>query len=89
MAREVLIWRKKYVAEPVKCRLPWEHLLVVTDGRTQNCCYQGQSLGNLEEQTLEEIWNGEKINEVRESLTNGIIPELCKGEYPCIYQGRQ
>lgn len=55
-----------------KKRLPcgelWRHLVVLWDGTVVPCCcdYNGiLSLGNVNDSTLSEIWNGEKMRELR------------------------
>jgi len=50
------------------CRLPWESVVVMWDGKVVPCCYDYDAkyvLGNLNTDGLEEIWNGEKMQELR------------------------
>ena len=46
------------------CVLPWVHLNVQPNGDIYPCCMApyGKSIGNTTDNTLEEIWNGEKIS---------------------------
>ena len=54
-----------------KCSAPWEGLFINPDGDCRVCC-AGQSLGNLNKTTLEEIVNGETLSTVRNDiLTKG------------------
>lgn len=54
-----------------KCSAPWEGLFINPDGDCRVCC-AGQSLGNLNKTTLEEIVNGETLSNVRNDiLTKG------------------
>jgi MoaA/NifB/PqqE/SkfB family radical SAM enzyme len=59
------------------CQMPWTGLMVESDGNTKVCCYTSPYVGNLNEQTLEEIWNGEPIKALRKSFIDGCPPEGC------------
>jgi len=61
----------------IKCRFPWENLLVHTDGRVRFCCHSKQVLGNLEENDFTEIWNGEPAQSIRRDFLRNIFPESC------------
>ncbi|MGC9318803.1 MAG: radical SAM/SPASM domain-containing protein [Armatimonadota bacterium] len=53
------------------CSYPWEMLVVVSDGRVAPCCYDmdcTMELGRVPDQTLEEIWHGERLRGLREKL---------------------
>lgn len=87
-AGEVEYWRWQFrreinVFKPHFCSRPYEWLHVLADGRVISCCMNyalDQVWGNLFEQSLEEIWRGEK----RKSY---ILKQLGleKGEIPCKY----
>jgi len=54
-------------AEP--CGTPFSEVSVLWNGDVVLCCYDYDGfnvVGNLREQTLKEIWHGEKINQIRE-----------------------
>jgi MoaA/NifB/PqqE/SkfB family radical SAM enzyme len=59
------------------CQMPWTGLMVESDGNAKVCCYTSPYVGNLNEQTLEEIWNGEPIKALRKSFIDGCPPEGC------------
>ena len=61
------------------CLAPWfGQLLVRQSGKVSLCCAAPQYvLGNLKENSLQEIWNGPRMQEVRESFRNGYIPRVC------------
>ena len=61
----------------IKCRLPWENLIIDTDGRVRFCCHSKQALGNLEEIDFSEIWNGEPAQSIRRDFLRNIFPESC------------
>tara|TARA_B100001964_G_scaffold156571_1_gene171996 strand:+ start:5871 stop:6914 length:1044 start_codon:yes stop_codon:yes gene_type:complete len=53
------------------CIRPWLTISVLWDGRVVSCCYDYDGkflLGDLNTQTIEDIWNGEKAKMLRKSL---------------------
>lgn len=70
------------------CCDPWVGFIVLADGTAIPCCNDYAAtmpLGNLSEQTLAEIWNGEPIRALRRRLRHGKSAwegTLCKG---CAY----
>ena len=46
------------------CMLPWMHLHAYPDGRAYPCCFAFDPfpVGNLNENSMEEVFNGEKMN---------------------------
>jgi radical SAM protein with 4Fe4S-binding SPASM domain len=53
--------------QTVPCYVPWFHLRIRTDGEVQPCgrCASQIEFGNLNTQSLAEIWNGSKIRTFR------------------------
>ncbi len=75
------------------CESPWLSLTVMGNGEVVPCTqdYNAEmSLGNIREQTLEEIWNGEKYHKLREWHVTGQFPKGHKCKERCdqkkIYQ---
>jgi radical SAM protein with 4Fe4S-binding SPASM domain len=69
-----------------KCSYPWESLFVHGDGVVVPCAaHRGRfiSVGNIRENTLEEIWHSESINALRNALKSGELKRttLC---YSCL-----
>ena len=69
------------------CIAPWMHMHVEPDGDVQLCCASNwkhehqRSLGNLNEQTPEEIWNDKQYRMVRKNMLAGKkMPQYCS---PC------
>ena len=53
----------------VPCAVLWKQLVALVDGRVTVCCddYDGKlALGDLNRQTLGEIWNGSKLRKLRD-----------------------
>jgi radical SAM protein with 4Fe4S-binding SPASM domain len=71
------------------CRLPWETLSITWDGSVVPCCYDYDRkvvLGNIGQQTLAEIWNGERMRALREEFrSNAVNNPLCR-QCPKLYR---
>ena len=59
------------------CLMPWIHLHVTNEGQVNACCVANINYGNLNEQDLEEIWNGEAIQAIRKKFAKGEIDKRC------------
>ncbi len=76
---------KPYKRDP--CRLLWTDMVISWNGDTPLCCNDYENkvvLGNIKESPIEEIWGGEKINEIREYHRRGKfdrVPTCAKCEY--------
>ncbi|MDP6717693.1 MAG: SPASM domain-containing protein [Pirellulaceae bacterium] len=68
------------------CEYPWTSLSVMADGSVVPCTQDydvEMVLGNVREQTLEEIWNGEKYRELRRMHITGEFPQGYKCSERC------
>ena len=65
------------------CPLLWNHLHINTIGDVQPCCMApfGTSLGNINEKSFDEIWNGDSMKDARQRLLNDLPLDTCKGCY--------
>ena len=64
-----------------KCIVPWIHINVEPTGDLFLCCRADQTagnVGNLNDQSLEDIWKGEKYTAIRNQMISGVEPEACK-----------
>ncbi len=61
------------------CMHPFTGLATREDGAVKVCC-RSQPVGWIQEQSIEDIWNGEAMREVRRKVLCGERPEVCK---PC------
>lgn len=60
------------------CILPWIHTEFTTEGTANPCClYRGDPMGNLKEESLLDIWHGEKYNNLRQEFLDGKQPKGC------------
>jgi radical SAM protein with 4Fe4S-binding SPASM domain len=63
------------------CPLPFNCLNVWANGDVTPCCFyyggHGLVLGNVKEQSLQEMWTGEPLRKVREGLLTGQVNPTC------------
>lgn len=62
---------------PSKCRQPFTQLKVQMDGKVF-ACSQGQYIGNINDYSIDEIWNGNTILELRRRLVEDDYDSMCK-----------
>jgi len=78
---EVESW-KKVILKP--CKAPWSSVVILWDGTVSLCCrdYNAEfPLGNLNSQSLKEIWNGARMQYVRKLMARGMRYKIP----PCTY----
>lgn len=63
---------KKSAQKKVPCHFPWSSIYVSPTGDVRHCCATNlNKLGNLKEQTIEEIWNSDLYQLVRKKVDEG------------------
>ena len=65
--------------DDVMCILPWIHMHPWPNGKTMLCCDSPweDHIGDLRENSLEEVWNSEKMKQVRLNMLNGKKCKQC------------
>ena len=65
------------------CILPWIHMHTWPNGNVYPCCIVDfrENIGNLKENTLEELWNSEAMKYIRKSMLDGEKPNYCRKCY--------
>ncbi len=66
------------------CVIPWLHLNIVPNGKVLHCCMtsdMSHTVGDLNEQSLEEIWNSENLRAIRAAMLKGEQPGVCSKCY--------
>lgn len=61
------------------CMHPFTGLATREDGSIKVCC-RSHPIGNIQENTLEEIWNNDTLKRIRQQVLNGERPKECE---PC------
>lgn len=79
--------RIKLGYDPVKpsishsaCAVPWMHLAFEPSGKVVPCCLTSTHnyfAGDLNTQSIEEIWNSPNQRKLRREMMSGIEPEIC------------
>ena len=62
------------------CAVPWMHLAFEPSGKVVPCCLTSAHnyfAGDLNKDTIEEIWNSNNMKFLRKQMINGIEPEIC------------
>jgi hypothetical protein len=60
------------------CLAPWFGQLVIRQsGRVILCCSANYVLGDLNRQTLGEVWNAQPMRRIRQAFHQGYLPRLC------------
>ena len=59
------------------CILPWIHFHVSQNGRVSPCCNNNRYLGNIQQNSINEIWNGKPFEELRTQFKNNILDKRC------------
>lgn len=87
LARELGIkisfeYTEGFVNKGEPCPIPWKWANIAADGEFIPCSwiekkYDGFEVGNLNEQSFMEIWNNEKMRELRSSILDGTY-SFCK-----------
>ena len=57
--------------------MPFIHFHAGNGGKVQACCVANIPFGNINHQSLEELWNGEPINQLRAKFLKGEIDNRC------------
>jgi MoaA/NifB/PqqE/SkfB family radical SAM enzyme len=60
------------------CTHPWDAMLVLSNGTVQACCYSA-TIGDINKQSFDEIWNGDKFQKLRSDLSRNIVSPVCQG----------
>lgn len=74
-------FQEKGLAENGFCIMPFVNIILEPGGDIGFCRHKGTeyTLGNIKENTIEEIWNGEKVKEWRREFLTGDI-KICSSE---------
>jgi len=66
------------------CHIPWFRMMIRVDGLVHVCCYNLKEMGCIREQSLSEIWEGDKYNAVRQSITDKTFDQGCTESCPIV-----
>ena len=63
------------------CPIPWIHLNINPSGDVYPCCLmtgENNVIGNLNHQSIDDIWNNDFMKSLRREFIGGAEPEVCK-----------
>jgi radical SAM protein with 4Fe4S-binding SPASM domain len=69
-------WREDDIHAP--CEVPWATAAITANGDVMACCMPGTVIGNLNEQSLDEIWNGPEFAAFRMRVNSHDPPAPCR-----------
>jgi radical SAM protein with 4Fe4S-binding SPASM domain len=69
-------WRDDDIHAP--CEVPWGAAAITANGDVMACCIPGTVIGNVNEQSLSEIWNGAKYAAFRSRVNTPDPPAPCR-----------
>ena len=69
--------------DKVFCVLPWIHMHIWPNGTTYPCCLSTNDyiIGNTNNSSMEELWNSDKMTELRKNILTGNPTSGCKNCY--------
>ena len=59
------------------CPIPFSEMFIRVDGSVYICCDTWEVVGNIREQSLNDIFNSAYLNEIRERISSGGRPNIC------------
>lgn len=65
------------------CIMPWIHMHTWANGATYPCCLakSGMPVGNTKEHTFKELWNSDRMRELRINIMNDVPSKICERCY--------
>lgn len=82
-----VIWIEIQSRQPL-CDVPWFGTSVVlSDGKVNFCCFSSVSVGNVNKESFEQIWNGPIMHRIRQVLSKWQLPPECQSTACPFYRG--
>jgi radical SAM protein with 4Fe4S-binding SPASM domain len=72
---------KNYIKNKSFCPLPWTGFIVHQNGDVRNCVLSKSKIGNLKDNSIQEIVSGEKNNAIKKQMLSDTKPKNCVGCY--------
>lgn len=70
---------------PVLCSRPWTSFRIDDHkGNIKPCCWTPLEFGNVNQQSIEEIWNGPAYVRMRELMARGEVESICAADCPVL-----
>jgi radical SAM protein with 4Fe4S-binding SPASM domain len=79
-------WIRDQPKRPI-CDVPWlGGSVVLSNGDVYFCCFSGTKVGNVNETSFQDIWNGGTMQGIRQALIEGQLPTECRSGSCPIYR---
>jgi hypothetical protein len=73
-----LPWIGQAPRQPL-CDVPWfGNFVIIGNGEANFCCFSPVSVGNVNQQPFDEIWNGPTMRRIRRTLADQQFPPECQ-----------
>lgn len=59
------------------CTMPFSNIDIESDGTAKPCCIYGESIGNINDSSLTELWNNNRLHNIRQNMLNGNKDPMC------------
>lgn len=70
---------------PLLCTRPWTSFRITDHkGNVEPCCWTRVKFGNVNESSVDEIWNGPAYVRVRELMAKGEVGDICDPDCPVL-----
>ncbi len=76
------VWDEIRYFYPGYCVQSVDHIKIHADGEAYPCCVAESGklkLGNVIEQSFDEVWNSKEAQDLRRGMLTGDLPDMCKG----------
>jgi radical SAM protein with 4Fe4S-binding SPASM domain len=63
------------------CPLPWNGIFVNPDGKIKNCAISGQALGDINQESIQDVINNDINQSIRQDMLNNVRHKRCNACY--------
>ena len=77
-----------------RCHLPWQEMIIHANGTVEPCCYwtahgnANPPLGNINDNSIEEIWNNDNYQKLRRNMSRGDLEQAGCANCFAVKQGQ-
>ena len=79
--REVLLQEASSYSDPIlsiPCYYPWFYLMIRSNGSVVHCGEWKGEVESISDKSLEEVWFGKVLSNIRDQFRRGMLPEECE-----------
>lgn len=79
-AKESCLPPAPVAGKPLHCKMPWKYMFICDKGTTYLTGSCVKPIGNIYENSLDEIWNSPEAQSYRENMLKGEFNDICRPE---------